>query len=236
MAEAKRKSAPIHNTPIGVLGKFPKLKEPDEYQGKKSYKCELILDEDEAQPIIKRVDALMPEAKAAFAEAKAKAVAEGRKKGKAPKINEETHLPYYPVIDEDGNETGKVAFKFKSQAEYEDKKTGQIKRRFISHFTASGKAIPHAEKPELWGGSRVRIAYSLGAFGNTAAGTGVSLRLEAVKVITVVAKGAGEDSSRYGFDDEEDGFEGEEGSATETGLGDDEGGTGDADDGDAPAF
>jgi hypothetical protein len=236
MSDTKRKPAPKFTTPIGTLGKFPKLREPDEYQGKKSYKCELLLTEEQAQPIIDRVDAELPAAREAFAEAKAKAVAEGRKKGKAPKINEETHLPYYPVIDEDGNETGMIAFKFKSQAEYVDKKTGETKTRRIAHFTASGKPIPHGEKPDLWGGSRVRLSYSVGAFGNTAAGTGVSLRLEAVKVIEAKQKGSGEDASRYGFDGDDEGYEGEEGSATDTGMGgDDSGATGDDGD-DAPAF
>jgi hypothetical protein len=230
---AEKKKVEILTSPIGTLGKFPKLKTPDEYKGKKTFKADLILSAEEAAPIISRINEMMPAARAAYAEALKEAKAKAAKAGKKLNLDEpKEHLPFYDVCDAEGVETGDIALKFKSSAEYEDKKTGQAKARFISFWSASGKHIDHKDKPDLWGGSRVRIAYSMSPFGNLAAGIGVSLRIEAVKVIQAVGKGDGGDAARYGFGDAEDGYEPED--STRAGMEGDEGAA--SDDEDAPAF
>lgn len=232
MAE-KKKPNPIYTSPIGFAQKWAKVVTPDDYQGQRKYKINMAFDAEDAEKITgKTYEAAVKEAEKLYALAKDAA----KKKGKPLPAFSQAE-PFFSEIDtESGEETGRVVFKFGSNAEYEDKKTGETKKLYVAHFTASGKAIPQSEKKEPWAGSRLRIAYSLIPYCNVGAKNyGVSLRLQAIKVIELVQGGSGsENADRYGFGDEEEGYEGESGGAAENGMGDDE--SADEDEGDAPAF
>ena len=58
-------------------------------------------------------------------------------------------------------------------------------------------------------GAIVKVGYELSPFYTQLVGAGVSLRLKAVQIITLVERG-GADASYYGFETEEDGFEADE--------------------------
>ena len=223
----KKQRAPRHITPVGFAAPFAKLVTPDEYKGQRKFKVSLILTRDGADAILKTtayeeaVDAARREYEAAQADAK--------KKGKKlPPFTE--NEPFSVEVDKDsGDETGNLVFKFSTNAEFEDKKTGKIRKRAVPFFTAGNKPISEEEKPEVWGGSRIRVSYSLFPYVNAAAKAyGVSLRLEAVKIIELRTGGSGADGSGYGFE-EEDGYEGEAGGSADT-----DGGSSDEED--APAF
>lgn len=229
MAEKKKYPDPI-TTPIGHVGPFAKLVEYDDYQGQRKYKVRLILDADDAEKITgtDAYAAAVAEAERLYEEAKGAA----RKKGKPLKKEFDEAQPFFNEVDRDsGEETGRIVFNFGSGAFYLDKKTGKEVRRYVPFFTAKGVPIPRDQRKEPWSGSRVRLSYVLYPYCNVGASNyGVSLRLEAVKVIELKTGSGGQDASRYGFGDEEEGFDGED--AEDTMTSDDS--NDDADDGDTP--
>jgi hypothetical protein len=218
--KGKRPRRPIRTTPRLVL-KWPKLLVADEYKGKRLYKTDGIIDRDAAAPILAAMEEVMIEAKAeaeaAVKEAKAKALKGGKKfEGKEPTAGR----LYSVEVDETGEETGRIIFRFKTAAEYKkiDPATGEEKivRKTLPFFSASGKPIPTNARPDLWGGSVVRLSYTADPYFVASTGEyGVSLRLEAVKVIEAKT-GKSRDAAAYGFDDEEDGYEASDDAAAAT--------------------
>lgn len=208
MADRKYIPAVKHTTPVGIA-RFPKLTgEPDTYQGgPPSWKTGLIFSAEDAAKVIAIIDAEMPKAAAQAKEAADAA----RSKGKKLKDAEKT-TPYSEVVDPDtGTDTGEFLIQFKSSAEKKEyvggKETGKVTRRLLPFFAANGVSIPENKKPALWGGSKLRISFSCNPY--YMGGTnkyGVSLRIEAVKVIQAVSGGGGGDASEFGFGDAEEGY------------------------------
>lgn len=196
----KKKPSPRYTTPVGVA-RYPHLNKPDEYQGVRKFKCDLILDREDAQAVIEKIEEALPAAEALRDEF----VKAARAKGKKTK-EQDRMLPYSELIDKDtGDETGQVVFKFSSNAEWKDAK-GNVQARKIPFFSAKGEAVPDGTKPTLWGGSRIRLSYSVFPYHNAGANNyGVSLRIEAVKVIEAVS-GSGGNAAGFGFDEAEEGW------------------------------
>lgn len=177
-------------TPTGVAV-YPHLNRPDAYKdpntgvsGKPQYKVNLSLTQEQATPLIKDIE-----------EAKAKALAmipEGKKQ-------KESDDPYYNELDDDGQETGRVIFKFKmnSQIKTKDGRTIDMQPRL---FDAQGTLMTECD--DIWGGSSLRVSADLIPFYVAAVGAGVSLRLKAVQVIELKT-GGGASASSYGFDSTE---------------------------------
>lgn len=107
-----------------------------------------------------------------------------------------------PVYDDAENETGEVEFNFKMTASGVSKKTGKAWARKPNIFDAKGQPM---DGKKVWGGSVGIVAFEVGEpYYTTAAGAGISLRLNAVQVIELVSGGQ-RAASDYGFD-EEDGY------------------------------
>ena len=218
MAEPRNAPPAKHLSGVGTA-RFPKLHEPDEFKGLRFFKTALILDPIPAAALIAIIDAATPEAERLMAEGvlvmakTAKAKGKDRDaKGQPIPLKEQEHMtPYSNVMDPDTDEpTGQVVFNFKSSADQDvwvnKVKTGEKKARVIPFFDARGQPVL-GKKPALWGGSKLRISFTPVPYHNAAANNyGVSLRLEAVKIIQAVVGGQGQDAAAYGMGEEEDGY------------------------------
>lgn len=160
---------------------YPHLVEPDtKFNALGEYKVSLALDEDEAAPIITKIEEQIAVAK--------KLIPQGKK----PKMADE---PYFPELDDEGQETGRIIFKFKMKAQI-NTKDGRTITMSPKLFDAEGTLT---EVESIWGGSELRISADLIPFYVAAVGAGVSLRLKAVQIINLV-EGGGASASNFGFD------------------------------------
>jgi hypothetical protein len=214
MADKKKKHIRM-TTPVGTA-KFPWLTKPDtRFKAEGVFCTGLLVPKEDAEELCQELDRLADEAfKAAIADLKAKK--------KNPKVIEKTakHEPYQMEVDSEGNETGMVEFRFKTNAQANI--NGEVRKFVVPLFDSVGNPV----KCSPWGGSQIRVNFSpipfYNAVGNGLAG--VSLRLNAVQVIKLVS-GSG-DAKSYGFDAVDGGFEGNDDADTDTdsnGTGDDSG-------------
>ena len=192
-------------TPPGIA-KFPYIRVPNEFKGKKNFKTGLILDKNAPEVsdllafLMKHArvehERVLAELNQKFKTEKGKAKADARSAYEKLK-DQAPFIPVRPCYDEDGNETDRIELTAKSPT---NKKDGTPIR--IHVFDAKGKAI----SADPWGGSIIRVSGFLLPFYTEVAGAGVTLRLQAVKVLKLVTKGQGGDASMYGFGGEEDGY------------------------------
>lgn len=170
--------------------KFPWLNRPDtKFNLEGDFKVDVVLTPDEAQPLIDRLEAMQAEA---LKEAQAK------KKGKRVK---QADLPIQPELDEDGEETGNFVLRTKMKASGVSKKTGKPWSRKLPLFDAQGTPT----NVRVGGGSEIIVAFEPSAYDSSSVGVGVTLRMEAVQVITL-REGGGASSSSFGFGSVEGGF------------------------------
>lgn len=203
MAKEKREKLTRLTSPAGVA-RYPKLLVADEYQGKKSFKTDLIVDPnvDGVQPFLDEVEAA---ADASFEATKVELQAKinGAKNGKDKKKAQETldklerHLPFFPEEDDDGNETGNVVIRFSKNAEFKDQKTGEMVQTKVHHFDSNGEPIKRPRA--IWGGSQIKVAADVFPFYNPSGDkAGVSLRLQGVQIIELIT-GGGASAKSMGF-------------------------------------
>lgn len=199
------------STPKGIAI-YPSLHKPDtKWKPEGVYQVRLRLPGEVVAQYREKAQQLA-EDQLAYAKAKYEAkLAEeknGEKKGKLKKLLSELKiidLPFKPVFDDEGNETGEYEMTWKMNAQRTDKKTGKVIKMRPNWFDAKGQPI---DPVELWSRSEIKVAGKMQGFDNPKGEIGVTLRLAAIKVIKVVAGGTG-DADSYGFGDEEDGFEGD---------------------------
>lgn len=136
--------------------------------------------------------------------------------GKAKKLAKEfqVHTPYAYAVDDEGEETSDIVFKFKCLAGGTDKQ-GQDWEKELPVFDSLGQPLKGEARKSmrLWGGSRISVACQLIPF--AAKGlkkAGVSLRLQAVQIIE--AKGGEESGAGFGFGVIEGGFKADTFAAT----------------------
>lgn len=199
------KKAPMFTTPTGVF-KFPRLNEPDtKFKPEGEYTVKLVLSLENAQPLIDTLQPLFDQAVAA-GEAVYKALPV-----KTRKQTEFKTTPFFsPIYDEQTEEeTGDIEFTFKMKASGTNKKTGKPWSRKPVIFDAKG--TPLTKAPAIWGGTVGKVSFSVPSmfddtdapgFYTTAAGAGLSMRLEAVQIIDLVS-GAQRNAAGYGFGEEE---------------------------------
>lgn len=195
-------------TPKGSAS-YPYLDKPDtkfSTDGYGEFKVSLTCPLDEkAQAIVATIrKAHEAEVKRAQAEFKANP----KNKGKTMKVND---LP--ALIDEDA---GTVTFKFKQKAGGISKTTNKEWKAKVAKFDARGQELPDDTK--IGGGSVLKVSAEIFPYA-AAIGTGVSLRVKAVQVLTLREFGGG-DAGSFGFAAEE-GFDAKAG-ATENGFSDEE--------------
>lgn len=198
--------------------KFPKLNDPDfgtdefpKPDGEFSTKLIGKLADPDVQAFIAKWqpmhDAAIKAAEEAF---KALPVATRKKLGSV------TVNPLYTeMYDEETEEpTGEVEFKFSMKYSGEFKKgpkAGQKWYRRPDIFDARGNKMKPA--PSIWGGSIGRVAFEVGLNKEMQPGyfipgtgaAGLSLRMQAARIIELVSAGE-RDASAYGFDKEEEGY------------------------------
>lgn len=193
MAEAKRPKAVVHTSPKGVAV-FPWLTKPDtKFKPDGEYRVDLKLSAEDSVEVLALISAEHDKNLAATK-------ADPKYKGKKIK---EADLPLKPVVDEEGNETGEYLLRVKMNAQFKDK-DGKVIIAAPSFFDAKGNKT---EPDTLWGGSIIRVAYTVVPFYTAIAGAGVSLRLRGVKIIKLSAGSGGASAESMGFGEEEDGYE-----------------------------
>jgi len=195
-------------TPQGIAI-YPHLNRPDVYKdpqsgisGKPQYKVNLSLSQEEATPIIEKIEA---NKKVALS-----MIPQGKKQ-------KESDAPYFNELDDEGQETGRVVFKFKMNAQInKDGRTIDIAPKL---FDAQGSLINECD--DIWGGSKLCVSADLIPYYVAAVGAGVSLRLKAVQIIDLKT-GGGADASAYGFSATEGFTSSQTETATESDFSDDE--------------
>jgi len=195
MAEKKAK-LPRITSPKGIA-KYPWLSRPDtQFNTDGVYKVNLLIPADEASELCATLDAAADEAvKIARAAAKSPAIAKMVKRAE----------PYTPALDDQGEDTGNIEFKFKMNAKVTFK-DGTVKPMKPFFFDAKGK--PLAVCPNVYGGSGLKVNFSPAPYFAAASKTaGVSLRINAIQIIDLVTSGGG-NASGFGFAEEADGFDG----------------------------
>lgn len=191
-------------TPRGVF-RYPALSKPDfgtkDYpKPDGEYKAGLILSEDEAQPLIKALQAAYNEAIEQAEAEFAKLPVATRKKLKEVTKNDLYTIEYDKETEEP---TGNLIFNFKMKASGK-KRDGSEWSRKPAIFDAKGK--PLAKVPEIWGGTMGKISFeAVPYFVSGTGAAGLSLRLNAAQIIEL-RSGGQRDASDYGFGEEE-GFE-----------------------------
>ncbi len=231
MSTNKRPSLEKFTLPRGVFV-WPKLNAPDtKFKAEGEYGVKARLSKAAAAPFLEKyaaaVDKSVAEARAKLEEAIKGA--KGEKLAKARKALADlapAESPIKPAFDDDGNETDEVVIsvKMKASGVYKDgPKKGETWNRKPDIFNARGERLKNP--PLIFGGSEGYVAGSFNPFYTEKAGAGVSLRLEAVKVVKLVSAGE-RDASAYGFGGEEEGWDGGDEETVPDGAGGEAGGEG----------
>tara|TARA_R100000781_G_C4080870_1_gene127671 strand:+ start:2035 stop:2796 length:762 start_codon:yes stop_codon:yes gene_type:complete len=164
-------------TPKGVAH-FPYISQPDtKFDEAGVYKVNLCLPKEEAEPVIKLINAEIV----------------GGIKGlmeKSKKEVKQAPVPYHDEVDEDtGQPTGNVIIKFKSKAAWKPAVFDSKGNMMTSH--------------NIYGGSVIKVNGSIAFYSSPSIGAGATLRLRAVQIIEYVEGADG--ATKFGFDSE-DGF------------------------------
>ena len=176
-------------TPMGTIT-FSHLTEPDyTFDKAGSYNVKLRLTEEQARPLLDTAQKLIENE---YERAKAAC----KTKLEVSKLKLAEDLPIKAELDENAEETGYYIFGAKMKASGTTDKGKEWTRKPIL-FDAQGKRIddPHLS---IWGGSEVRVAYTMSAFNVASLGIGVSCRLEAVQIVKLVS-GSERTAEGYGF-------------------------------------
>lgn len=150
-------------TPIGVF-KYAHLNKPDtRYKEEGEYSVTVALDKDDkaTTAFIKQIEALVEKqeeaAEAGFENASPKQKAAWKKKG----ITEPVIMPFFDdELDEEGDPTGRVLFKFKTKATFE--KDGKTMKKTVTLVDGKGQVIPYKKRPLVYAGTEGRIAFTVG--------------------------------------------------------------------------
>lgn len=185
MAEQTKKRT-RYTTPVGTA-KWPHITKPDyKFKDAGEYHTKLCIGKEDFEENLKGViDEIYNDA---IKRAKAD---NAKNKKKPPKVLD---TPYY--LDEETNE---YEVSFKSKYSWVDKVTKEVKTRDVPIFNSAGAIIKNRDL-KVGNGTTMRVSFVIDPF-HTALGVGVSLKLEAVKILNLVEYGANADS--YGFGEDE---------------------------------
>jgi len=165
---------------------FPKLHEADyKFKEQGEYSVKLRLSGSEAENFRKDLQSRLDDWTARWKK-------ENRKK---PKIQD---ISAVEVLDDDGNETGEIDFKFAMPANVRTK-AGKEFALQPKLFDAKGKPIP--EGTPIWGGSIGKVAFWVKEY-EAPIGIGISCKLEAAQVIELVGPQS-QSAGDFGFGEEE---------------------------------
>ena len=151
------------------------------------YKVTLKIGSEEAAPLIEKIDGAIAEYKQEQAT-------------KDPKVGRYSDMPpYEEEVDDQGNLTGNVLFKFKQKAKIHTKDGRTIDMK-VALFDAQRTPTDVI----VGGGSEIKVAATLWPYVlPTTKSVGVSLRPSAVQILTLVSAGGSKMADLF---DSEDGF------------------------------
>jgi len=185
-------------SPVGI-SQYAWLTQPDTaFDPDGHYKTNLLVKTDEAQALIKQIDAEI---------ANSVKLAQESSKSKAPV--KKSNAPYMEEVNDDGNETGFTVFKFKTKAKIHAK-DGTIIPNKVAIFDSKGKPLTDTN---VWSGSEMKVSAELIKYHTAVAGAGVSMRLRAVQITKLVEGGDG-NAKGYGFNEVDGGYENTEDTST----------------------
>ena len=176
-----RKKKHVTVTSPEGIARYPWLNEPDtKFDADGVYKVELVIPKDEAQTFIGTIQDVADKAMEEFQSDNP------RKKLKtAP-------LPIKDHVDDDGNETGDVAIKFKLKAIGGSGANTWEQRPVLF----DSKLRPMTEN--IGGGSNIRVGCEVVPYNSPTIGVGVTLRLKSVQCLNLIEYGgAGADAWEF---------------------------------------
>jgi hypothetical protein len=190
-----KRSYPKITTPRGVLV-YPHLVEPDtkfvKPDGEYHTKFALQADSEEAAVLTNKLDEIME----AYIE-------ENPDELNAAKLKKALRADLYEEeVDDEGEETGRIIFKFKLKAKVVTKnKSWDQKPRLFD-----GNAQPVTGDVNPWTGTEAKISAEVFPYYmETTKSFGLSLRCQAVQILKLVS-GGGASADDFGFGAEEDAF------------------------------
>lgn len=156
------------------------------------YKVNLVLEAGKAKDLMKQLDKIQ-------ADNYAKAKDENPKK--AAKIVDQN--PYEEEMDDSGNETGNIVFKFKMKARGQTR-NGETFERKPALVDGKGKPITNRDF-KIGNGSELAVAFETVPYYIPATNiASVALRLKAVQIVNLLEYGGGD---TFGFDTFDNGFD-----------------------------
>ena len=186
-------------TPLAKVFGFVNVTKPDtKYKPEGEYKIRVKVPKEAAQGLYEDLAAL---AEAEFEKVQQRVKKDPKfkasLKGKAPK---QADLPFY-----EDDEDGTYVFTFKSKASFVSKKPGsegETINRTVPIWQGN-KRLKADEVPKFGEGSLVKVSFVAAGFFTAAVGAGITLRLEAVKLVKAVEYTGG-GSNPFGDEDEGD--------------------------------
>jgi hypothetical protein len=206
MAEQKKPTRERLLTPKGVAV-YPRITEPDtKFNADGLYQIRLRMSVADGQELMTKLDTMTDEK---FAEVVAENGGKTFKIVKGKKTEFVRNEPYTLVLDDDGNETGEVEFKFKMYAKVKSK-DGSSRTQRPTLVDGKGKEIK--KKIAVYGGSIVKINFTPSTYSQTI-GIGVTCYLNAVQILKLVSGSGGnhgfeaDEDAEYSFEDDDSGFD-----------------------------
>jgi hypothetical protein len=164
-------------TPAGIA-RYPRLNSPDtKFSEEGQYKVDLEMSAEEAEPFLKKVEAM-------FAEFVAD------KKRELKKDTLKMHSAPWTEND------GMVQLKLKVKAVGKKKETGETYSRKPTLFSPSGQITSE----NIGGGSRLQVAVVPYFWHSPSLGAGITLQPKAVHILDLVTWSSGGTAEAYGFE------------------------------------
>ena len=131
------------------------------------------------------------------------------------KVCKDGDRPYTFETDDDGEDTDIILFSFKMKNNVTARATGKHYTFVPTFIDSRGKVIAEADKPSIYGGSKLKVRFEANLWDTVKLGASVQLRMDAVQILELVTGGSG---NSEGFGDEGEGYEAEEGSNQNAGF------------------
>jgi len=189
-------------TPAGSAN-WAKLITPDtKFKADGEYKVNLLIREDAAEALTSQLDKLVD-------------IAFAKEVKRNPKLKAKLskRLPYQEVLDDEGNETGELEFKFKLNAVVNCKDGSSFSQK-PALYDAKGK--PLTGDINVGNGSKIKVAFEPVPYMMASTKqVSLSLRMKAVQIIDLQEYQVGGGAESYGFSEEE-GYEATQTDASNT--------------------
>ncbi len=193
-----KKKLPRITTPKGEIRYYFLNKPKTQFNPEGTLECLLVLTREEAAPLIEQLSAILDET---FEEKHSELEAKGKEyKAKAKTLVKAAF--YKPEYDEEGEETGRLIFKFK-QNRIVRNKAGQEFIHKVIHLLGNGQEFTPGSDFCPANGCKVRLNIEVAPYYTPKDNAvGVTLRPKVVKFLTYVPYAGGVPSDMMGEEDE----------------------------------